>query len=485
MNSIEPGGTPHPAPRPPSQAPSRPSTRATLPAATLAATLTTAAILSALPALATGAAAQATPEPGQTVALVTGSTSGLGRELALRLGARGDHVIVHGRSVERGAEVVDSINAAGPGSARFYRADLASFAEVRTFAETLLADYDRLDILINNAGFGSSPNERLLTEDGHEYRFQVNYLSTFLLTHMLMPRVLSSAPSRIVNVSSGAQTPIDFDDVMIENNFSGRRAYAQSKLAQVMFTHDLAEELEGTGVVVGSLHPATYMPTGMVLRLGATPRATIAEGADAVMQVVDSDDFDSGQYFNGLRPARANAQAYDEEARARLEALSRELTGIGGPPADPADVESIDAIMEAVYDVISGDAGVARDWDRFRSLFAPGATLSPVGRSPAGAYGRRVMTPEEYAENSGAWLEQNGFHEVEINRVTEQYGVIAHAFSTYESRRLATDPEPFARGINSFQLLNDGTRWWVVSIYWLGESPDHPIPAKYLPGGGR
>ena len=153
------------------------------------------------------------------------------------------------------------------------------------------------------------------------------------------------------------------------------------------------------------------------------------------------------------------------------------------PPADPADVESIDAIMKAVYDVISGDAGVARDWNRFRSLFAPGATLSPVGRSPDGMYGRRIMTPDEYAENSGPWLEQNGFHEVEINRATEQYGVIAHAFSTYESRRLQTDPEPFARGINSFQLLNDGTRWWVVSIYWLGESPDHPIPAQYLPGG--
>ncbi|WP_428276816.1 SDR family oxidoreductase [Candidatus Palauibacter sp.] len=274
--------------------------------------------------------AQATPVPaaGQKVVLVTGSTSGLGRELALRLGARGDHVIVHGRNEERGAEVVDAINAAGPGSARFYRADFASFAEVRTFAETLLADYDRMDILINNAGFGSAPDERWVTEDGHEYRFQVNYLSTFLLTHMLMPRLLASTPSRIVNVSSGAQTPIDFDDVMIENDFSGRRAYAQSKLAQIMFTHDLAEDLAGTGIVVGSLHPATYMPTGMVRRLGATPRATIAEGADATMQVVDSDDFESGQYFSGLRPAEANAQAYDAEARARLQELSQELTGL-------------------------------------------------------------------------------------------------------------------------------------------------------------
>ena len=270
----------------------------------------------------------AVPAQDQRVVLVTGSTSGLGRELAIRFGARGDHVIVHGRSEERGAEVVDAVNQAGPGSARFYRADFASLAQVRSFAEALLADYDRIDVLVNNAGFGSAPDERLLTEDGHEYRFQVNYLSTFLLTHMLMPRVLDSAPSRIVNVSSGAQTPIDFDDVMIENNFSGRRAYAQSKLAQIMFTHDLADELDGTGVVVGSLHPATYMPTGMVMRLGVTPRATIAEGADAVMQVVDSDDFESGQYFSGLRATNANAQTYDAEARARLKQLSEELTGI-------------------------------------------------------------------------------------------------------------------------------------------------------------
>ena len=285
------------------------------------AAMAAAVVMTAWPASVREVAAQETPAPttGQEVALVTGSTSGLGRELALRLGARGDHVIVHGRDEERGAEVVDAINAAGPGSARFYRADFASLAEVRAFAETLLADYDRLDILINNAGFGSAPDERWVTEDGHEYRFQVNYLSTFLLTHMLMPRLLDSTPSRIVNVSSGAQAPI---------NFSGRRAYAQSKLAQIMFTHDLAEDLAGTGIVVGSLHPATYMPTGMVRRLGATPRATIAEGADATMQVVDSDDFESGQYFSGLTPARANTQAYDSEARARLKRLSQELTGI-------------------------------------------------------------------------------------------------------------------------------------------------------------
>ena len=301
----------------------RPQVRAGIAAATAIAALLPTSITPGARVL-----AQATPAPGQQVVLVTGATSGLGRELALRLGARGDHVIVHGRNEERGAEVVDAVNDAGPGSARFYAADFASLDEVRRFAGALLADYERMDVLINNAGFGSAPNERWVTEDGHEYRFQVNYLSTFLLTHMLMPRLLASAPSRIVNVSSGAQTPIDFGDVMIENDFSGRRAYAQSKLAQVMFTHDLAEQLAGTGVVVGSLHPATYMPTEMVRRAGAAPRSTIAEGADATMQLVDSDDFESGQYFSGLRPARANDQAYDAEARARLRRLSEELTGV-------------------------------------------------------------------------------------------------------------------------------------------------------------
>lgn len=261
------------------------------------------------------------------VVLVTGSTSGLGREVALRMGALGYHVIVHGRNRERGLEVVEEIEAAGEGSARFFQADLASFEQVRRFANEILAEYDRLDVLVNNAGFGSAPDERLLSEDGHEFRFQVNYLSHFLLTNLMLPLLEASAPARIVNVSSLAQTPIDWDDVMIEKNFSGGRAYAQSKLAQVMHTFDLHEELEGTGVMVNSLHPATYMPTGMVLRLGVQPRATIAEGADAVMQLIVSDEIEGGQFFNQMNPSRANDQAYDAEARARLKELSRRLTG--------------------------------------------------------------------------------------------------------------------------------------------------------------
>ena len=268
-----------------------------------------------------------TPRPGQQVALVTGSTSGLGRELALRLGSMSMHVIVHGRNRERGMEVVEAIESQGVGSARFYRADLASFEQVREFGEAVLRDYDRLDVLINNAGIASAPNGRALSGDGHELLFQVNHLSHFLLTRMLLPRLLESAPSRLVNVSSGAQQPIDFDDVMLENDFSGGRAYAQSKLAQVMFTFDLAEGLEGREVIVNTLHPATYMDTPMVRRAGIAPRATVDEGADAVMRLVTAPDIGSGGYFIGQRPWRANDQAYDEEARARLWRLSEELTG--------------------------------------------------------------------------------------------------------------------------------------------------------------
>ena len=288
------------------------------------------AVLAGVSLLAPPADAQtpSRPAPGQQVVLVTGSTAGLGQEVARRVASSGAHVIVHGRNRERGMALVEEIERDGSGSARFYAADFASFAQIRELGEAILRDYERLDVLVNNAGFGRTPEERLLSEDGHEFRFQVNYLAGFLLTRMLMPRLLSSTPSRIVNVSSLAANAIDFDDVMIENNFSGGRAYGQSKLSQVMMTFDLAEELAGTGVMVNALHPASLMPTGMVLRRGAQPRATIDEGATAVMQLITSTEIEGGQFFVGLRPGRANAQAYDLEARAKLKDLSEDLTDL-------------------------------------------------------------------------------------------------------------------------------------------------------------
>ena len=150
------------------------------------------------------------------------------------------------------------------------------------------------------------------------------------------------------------------------------------------------------------------------------------------------------------------------------------------PVTDSADVKTIDGIMRAVYDVISGDAGVARNWDRFRSLFAPGARLMPTGQRPNGSFGLRMLTPDDYVRLAGANLERDGFHEVEIARRTESYGPVTHLFSTYESRRTRSDAQPFARGINSFQLMNDGARWYVVSIFWFNENANFPIPARYL-----
>ena len=150
------------------------------------------------------------------------------------------------------------------------------------------------------------------------------------------------------------------------------------------------------------------------------------------------------------------------------------------PVADSADVKTIDGIMRAVYDVISGDAGQARNWDRFRSLFAQGARLIPTGQRQNGSFGIRMLTPDDYARLAGPNLERDGFHEVEIARRTETYGPVVHLFSTYESRRARTDAQPFARGINSFQLMNDGARWYVVNIFWFNENQAFPIPARYL-----
>jgi hypothetical protein len=175
----------------------------------------------------------------------------------------------------------------------------------------------------------------------------------------------------------------------------------------------------------------------------------------------------------------------------RILGLAASLTVLGLPalpaqqptsmnPAARQDGASVDAIIGALYDVISGDSGVARDWDRFRSLFAPGARLIPVGGRQEGGFGARVLTPDDYIQRSGPFLVNTGFHEREIARRSESYGQIVQAFSTYESRRRGSDSQPFARGINSIQLFNDGNRWWVQTIMWWGETASTPLPPRYL-----
>jgi NAD(P)-dependent dehydrogenase (short-subunit alcohol dehydrogenase family) len=264
----------------------------------------------------------------QRVVLVTGSTDGLGREVARRLAAQGAHVIVHGRNAERGQALVQEIAAAGRGAARFYGADFASLDAVRGFADRIVRDYERLDVLVNNAGVWVDQEKgRLTSADGHELHFAVNYLAPYLLTHKLLPLLERGRSPRIVNVSSGAQQPIEFDDVMLERGYSDRRGYAQSKLAQILFTVDLAEDLKAKGIAAYALHPATLMNTPMVLSRGATPRSSVDEGTEAVLHAMTT-DAPSGTYFNVKTPATPNAQAADPDARMRLRTLSRELTGV-------------------------------------------------------------------------------------------------------------------------------------------------------------
>ena len=268
---------------------------------------------------------------GETV-LVTGSTDGVGRLVARRLADQGAYVLVHGRDRHRGEQALERIQASGRGSAVFLPADFSSLAEVRRLAEAVRQNCDRLDILINNAGIGSGgPGaKRETSQDGYELRFAVNYLCGFLLTRLLLPIMTLSKPARIVNVSSLGQHPIDFDDVMLTHGYTGGRAYTQSKLAQIMFTFDLARELDPDTITANCLHPATYMATTMVRQSGVTPISTVEEGAEAILNLAISKELEghSGEFYSGLSPSRANAQAYDSSARERLRVLSARLTGL-------------------------------------------------------------------------------------------------------------------------------------------------------------
>jgi NAD(P)-dependent dehydrogenase (short-subunit alcohol dehydrogenase family) len=259
---------------------------------------------------------------------ITGATDGLGRALALRLAADGVRLILHGRSADRLAQVAAQ---AGPGAVTV-RADLADLGQVRKLAADVRAATDRLDVFVSNAGVGSGEpdgRERRTSADGYELRFAVNYLAGFLLTEELLPLLRGSAPARIVYVASLGQAPLDFDDLMLEHGYSGTRAYGQSKLAQIMSGFDLASRLPADEVTVNSLHPATYMPTKMVLREIGHQVDDLATGVDAVRRLVLDPGLAgvTGQFFDRQRPARAAAQAYDPAARETLRARSLDLVG--------------------------------------------------------------------------------------------------------------------------------------------------------------
>jgi NAD(P)-dependent dehydrogenase (short-subunit alcohol dehydrogenase family) len=271
------------------------------------------------------------------VVLLTGATDGLGRALAQELAIRGWRVLLHGRDRTKAEATVREIGrASGNEPVDLYLADFSSLANVRGLAEQVLAEHDRLDVLVNNAGIGTAwrgRSEREVSEDGIELRFAVNYLAPFLLTRLLLPLLVRSAPARIVNVASAGQAAIDFDDVMLERDYSGIQAYGQSKLADVMLTFDLADELRARGVTANCLHPGTFMPTQMVLEAGVMPVDSLDSGVEATVRLVADPDLDgvTGTYFERLREARAHPQAYDLDARRRLRELSAELVGVPIP----------------------------------------------------------------------------------------------------------------------------------------------------------
>ena len=260
--------------------------------------------------------------------LVTGATDGLGRRVALELAGRGGAVLLHGRDRGRCEAALEEIRRkSGNENLRCYLADFSSLGEVRGLAQRILADHDRLDALVNNAGVIVPGRKE--SEDGIEFTFAVNHLSHFLLTNLLVPLLRDSAPARIVNVALAAQRPIDFRDPMLRRGYDGMGAYSQSKLAQVMFAFSLAKRLSGTGVSANALHPASLMDTKMVRETFGYASSTVEEGAEATVRLAASPEAEevTGRYFDGTREARANRQAYDAEARERLWVLSEELCG--------------------------------------------------------------------------------------------------------------------------------------------------------------
>ncbi len=264
----------------------------------------------------------------QTI-LITGATGGLGRALAHRAAEHGATVVAHGRDEQRLRELALEVEEATGTSIDTVVADLADLREVDRLADSVLDTYDRLDVLVNNAGvgFGAPDGPRAESADGIELRFAVNHLAAYRLAGRLAKLLEVSAPSRIVQVASAGQLALDRGDPLTEQGWDGVTAYRRSKLAQVMATYDLAADLVGTGVTVNALHPATFMDTAMVRDSGVSPTSTVGEGLEATWRLVADPALDgvSGRYFDGTHEGTTDPQADDPAARAWVRELSDRL----------------------------------------------------------------------------------------------------------------------------------------------------------------
>jgi NAD(P)-dependent dehydrogenase (short-subunit alcohol dehydrogenase family) len=261
--------------------------------------------------------------------LITGATGGLGRALVQRAAGHGATVVAHGRDERRLRDLALEVEEATGTSIDTVAADLADLREVDRLADSVLDTYDRLDVLVNNAGvgFGVPDGPREVSADGIELRFAVNHLAAYRLAGRLAKLLEVSAPSRIVQVASAGQLALDPDDPLTEHGWDGVTAYRRAKLAQVMATYDLAADLVGTGVTVNALHPATFMDTAMVRDSGVSPTSTVEEGLEATWRLVADPDLEgvSGRYFDGTREGTTDPQADDPAARAWVRALSDRL----------------------------------------------------------------------------------------------------------------------------------------------------------------
>ena len=290
------------------------------------------------------------PMAGRTV-LVTGGTSGIGKATALGLAAMGAHVAITGRDHGRTDGAAREIRAAGGGQVDAFVADLSSLSQVRRLADEVFQSLSTIDVLVNNVG--GYWNTRHVTADGLEHTFALNHLAPFLLTHLLLDRLKESEPARVVTVSSNAHRlgRVDFDDLQGERSYSGARAYNQSKLANVLFTYELARRLRGTSVTANALHPGLVSTAFGAEDPGRAQRLLVpfmrpfmktpAQGAATSIHVASAPGLEhvTGRYFANSKPKRSSERSYDEDAAARLWQVSADLVGLTAPTRRPTALE--------------------------------------------------------------------------------------------------------------------------------------------------